>query len=972
MQRPLELLPELSSAPEGAWRPLVLDEDRRCYAFIWPRAVPRERSDHFLTQLLETAPWVELRNTKGTSVTRSTCWHTRGGCTCDYTYGKDTRIENCGASKSSGSRAAPSWQPAGDEDGVSDAIQSGSAGGSEGEDREKPPTSREAFRKVMQELAEHVFGALFPGLGEDAWPNAANLNLYRDGRQGVGWHADDESLFRGRDSDCPIVSVSLGTPREFWIALKRGEGGEGMDPDPATVVEADLAHGDVLTMEGRMQHHCLHLVPKGNPREPIRDDRINITFRWVREHRYSCPLRQHYRERLPRSLRGILGELRPRHPGAADDEDGGPGRLRMQLPFFGSSPYVRCWSREVMNGVLADPDNLEWRLCDGCKHICYEEGRLCCEGRGTWQERWFCRKCWAKWEPDSVPEFPAIGPLATPEEQMRDYNHQMQNMLQGGCEDMWCGVGSPWWPDHSGGAMAGLGGFGPVPPFGPPLGPWTYGEFSPMPAPVASAASSAARRWNRCGDEGGGGAAADEMYGYSQASGRGDASSRSSPFFYTPGAAAAQQRRKREQEAGQPGEVCETVARLLAAAKRMQLPAMPERGAAAPPEVARTAPPRGTALRETGGAGESGPDLRGEPSEALAVPLPAPLDGVDRDAVVDDACARGLQEGVEESAPLLCSPPRGPEPVSEKPLPVLEAIVGSGVVAPPPVKSGDAALPDAAAPPFMGEAAEAPVAVGADGMASPAETAYIETSAESAEEPECARLGSESDVAEEHPLSCGWRLWLLMDRQGVPWEEAQKCVHGPLRSVEAFWQLLQHAHPASALLNADYSFFREGFRPAREDPALREGGRWLLAISAHPGDAASAPVAPPRGAVAEAAFGSLVDDVWRAALLAMIGGRFCEASPSAPSLVCGVVISLRDRGQTRQPQEEASTSAQRKTAAKLALWLRGADDMEQVAAVGRAFRGVLEEAAADRSLEPRGGWRLAFEDFRQRSVRMRL
>lgn len=29
MQRPLELLPELSSAPEGAWRPLVLDEDRR-------------------------------------------------------------------------------------------------------------------------------------------------------------------------------------------------------------------------------------------------------------------------------------------------------------------------------------------------------------------------------------------------------------------------------------------------------------------------------------------------------------------------------------------------------------------------------------------------------------------------------------------------------------------------------------------------------------------------------------------------------------------------------------------------------------------------------------------------------------------------------------------------------------------------------------------------------------------------------
>ncbi|CAE7034219.1 Eif4e1b [Symbiodinium sp. CCMP2592] len=53
------------------------------------------------------------------------------------------------------------------------------------------------------------------------------------------------------------------------------------DPVTGSIVETDLCDGDILTMEGRMQRHCLHFVPKCNPREPIRHERINITFRWV-------------------------------------------------------------------------------------------------------------------------------------------------------------------------------------------------------------------------------------------------------------------------------------------------------------------------------------------------------------------------------------------------------------------------------------------------------------------------------------------------------------------------------------------------------------------------------------------------------------------------------------------------------------------------------------------------------------------
>ena len=35
------------------------------------------------------------------------------------------------------------------------------------------------------------------GLREAEWPDSCNLNWYINGEDSVGWHADDESLFRG-------------------------------------------------------------------------------------------------------------------------------------------------------------------------------------------------------------------------------------------------------------------------------------------------------------------------------------------------------------------------------------------------------------------------------------------------------------------------------------------------------------------------------------------------------------------------------------------------------------------------------------------------------------------------------------------------------------------------------------------------------------------------------------------------------
>lgn len=96
--------------------------------------------------------------------------------------------------------------------------------------------------------------------------NSVLCNLYRDGTDGMGWHADNESELG--TAPC-IVSVSLGATRDF--ALRRvGESRQwGTLP---------LSHGSVLVMNAGMQSRWQHAVPK---RAGIPSARINLTFRYL-------------------------------------------------------------------------------------------------------------------------------------------------------------------------------------------------------------------------------------------------------------------------------------------------------------------------------------------------------------------------------------------------------------------------------------------------------------------------------------------------------------------------------------------------------------------------------------------------------------------------------------------------------------------------------------------------------------------
>ncbi len=92
------------------------------------------------------------------------------------------------------------------------------------------------------------------------------LNLYRDGSDSNGWHADNEKEL---GVNPVIASVSLGAIRKFKLKHRTIR-------EHRTSIE--LEPGSLLLMQGPTQHHWLHEIPK--TRKPV-GPRINLTFRKI-------------------------------------------------------------------------------------------------------------------------------------------------------------------------------------------------------------------------------------------------------------------------------------------------------------------------------------------------------------------------------------------------------------------------------------------------------------------------------------------------------------------------------------------------------------------------------------------------------------------------------------------------------------------------------------------------------------------
>ncbi|HKJ49240.1 MAG TPA: alpha-ketoglutarate-dependent dioxygenase AlkB [Christiangramia sp.] len=118
----------------------------------------------------------------------------------------------------------------------------------------------EPFTKELQEIKDQCEKLTLSSF------NVCLANLYRDGKDSMGWHSDDEKEL-GKE---PIIaSVSLGAERIFHLKHKK---------DKTARHKIRLQHGSLLVMRGTTQEFWKHQLPKT---KQTLNPRVNLTFRKI-------------------------------------------------------------------------------------------------------------------------------------------------------------------------------------------------------------------------------------------------------------------------------------------------------------------------------------------------------------------------------------------------------------------------------------------------------------------------------------------------------------------------------------------------------------------------------------------------------------------------------------------------------------------------------------------------------------------
>ena len=195
-----------------------------CFVRHWPGAIDNVNAKEWLNAIKDGTDWQQP-----SGMPRRTAWLTREGCQCPYSYSKSFTID---------AAFFTTWMHV-------------------------------IFEEIMPMCGIHE---------AEQWPNSCNVNLYEGPRSSVDWHRDSESMFQGSSSSIRIISLSLGGARTFLLKDRRS----------SQITSVKLFAGDLLVMDGRMQQHYLHKVPKAS-KDNQQEDRINLTWRWVVGHHDGCP-----------------------------------------------------------------------------------------------------------------------------------------------------------------------------------------------------------------------------------------------------------------------------------------------------------------------------------------------------------------------------------------------------------------------------------------------------------------------------------------------------------------------------------------------------------------------------------------------------------------------------------------------------------------------------------------------------------
>jgi len=95
--------------------------------------------------------------------------------------------------------------------------------------------------------------------------NSVLANLYRDGNDSMGWHADNEPELGPNPT---IASVSFGAERRFDLRHRITN----------ERVRIALPHGSILMMAGETQSHWVHSIAKT---KKVHKPRVNLTYRMI-------------------------------------------------------------------------------------------------------------------------------------------------------------------------------------------------------------------------------------------------------------------------------------------------------------------------------------------------------------------------------------------------------------------------------------------------------------------------------------------------------------------------------------------------------------------------------------------------------------------------------------------------------------------------------------------------------------------
>lgn len=165
---------------------------------------------------------------------------------------------------------------------------------------------------------------------------------------------------------------------------------------------------------------------------------------------------------------------------------------------------------------------------------------------------------------------------------------------------------------------------------------------------------------------------------------------------------------------------------------------------------------------------------------------------------------------------------------------------------------------------------------------------------------------ADQQTNEEQPnqLNSRWTMWYDNPRAADPnteWKDnLSNC--GSFDTIEDFWRMFNNLLPASRLpVGANYHVFREGVVPMWEDPANKEGGKFVLTI-------------PKKDSKA-----GRCDEWWLYTVLAIIG----ETLDLDGNEICGAVVSIRAKQD------------------RIALWLRS-NDKTRCSHIGARWKKCLE------------------------------